>query len=225
MLRNLRLCAAVTALALVAALTAPSAFAHSRPVRFDPAPGAVLTAAPDKVTGWFTADIRRDPNWSFLHVTDAQGNRVDAGEATLTSDRLQMSVNLKPRLAAGRYLVSWRTWDDADGAIFGDCYAFFVGQAAADAAASAKTRLDGGRDCQRIDVSARDGTPTAGGTPQATSAAAATGDDENVDDEPGAVAAEGGGNKLDWWLVVPGIVGGLAVGLVGARMISGKARL
>ena len=46
-------------------------------VRFEPAPGAVLQAAPASVTGYFTSDIRRDPNWSFIQVTDAQGQRVE----------------------------------------------------------------------------------------------------------------------------------------------------
>ncbi|HEY7270696.1 MAG TPA: copper resistance CopC family protein, partial [Dehalococcoidia bacterium] len=135
--------------------------AHSRPVRFDPAPGAVLQSAPAQVSGWFTSDIKRDPNWSFIHVTDQQGNRVDAGDAQLSTDRRQMTVALKPGLAPGRYLVTWRTYDDSDGAIFGDCYTLFVGQAAADAAVSSQYRLDAGTDCQRIDVESNAGTPTA----------------------------------------------------------------
>src|ERR687898_930942 len=59
--------------------------AHSRPLRFDPAPGAVLQAAPASVTGYFTSDIPRDPNWSFIQVTDAQAQRVDTGETALNS--------------------------------------------------------------------------------------------------------------------------------------------
>ena len=109
--------------------------AHSRPIRFDPAPGAVLTAAPAQVTGWFTSDLRRDPNWNFLRVLGPGGQRVDTGEPILSADRLSMTVNLQPGLGPGRYLVTWRTWDDADGEIFGDCFTFFVGQEAADTAA------------------------------------------------------------------------------------------
>ncbi len=207
-----------TALAAVLALlTIPAALAHSRPVRFDPAPGAVLASAPEKVTGWFTAEVRRDPNWSFLHVTDRQGNRVDNGEATLSADRLQMSVSLKSGLGPGGYVVTWRTWDDGDGAIFGDCYAFFVGQPAADAAAAAKTRLDAGRDCQRIDVSAREATPVAGGTPQA-GAVASPDNEEESPVESTSLPREG--DKTDWWLLVPGLGAGLVVGLVGGWAIS-----
>src|SRR3990172_6660005 len=89
-------------LALAAAVfTIETVFAHSRPVRFDPAPGAVLTSAPERVTGWFTTALRRDSNWTFLKVMDAQGNRVDMGEATLSSDRKQMGVSLRPNLPPG----------------------------------------------------------------------------------------------------------------------------
>lgn len=135
--------------------------AHSRPVRFDPAASAILTAAPSQVTGWFTQPLRRDASWNFIHVINEQGARVDTGDISLSADRKQMSIALNSGLPTGRYLVNWRTWDDNDGAIFGDCYYFFVGQAAADAAVTANTRLDGGAACQRIDVSGREGTPVA----------------------------------------------------------------
>jgi methionine-rich copper-binding protein CopC len=203
--------AVATGIALAGILVfAVGAFAHSRPVRFDPAPGAVLQAAPSKVDGWFTAAIRRDPNWSFIKVTDSQGNHVETGDVTLSSDRLAMSVSLKPGLTAGRYLVTWRTWDDGDGAIFGDCFAFFVGQAAADQATSAKTRLDGGGSCERIDVSAKNGTPVPGSTPATTSA------DSGDEDMPSS--ADSGGSKVPWWTLVVGIGGGLLVGAIGGRL-------
>ena len=69
------------------------ASAHSRPVRFDPAPGAVLQASPAQVTGWFTSDIRRDPNWSFIQVKDAQGTRVDTGDSALSTDGINDAVS------------------------------------------------------------------------------------------------------------------------------------
>jgi methionine-rich copper-binding protein CopC len=195
------------------ALASGVVFAHSRPIRFDPAPGAVLQSAPAQVTGWFTADIRRDPNWSFIQVTDAQGNRVDAGEVQLSANRRQMSVALKSGLGPGRYLVTWRTYDDGDGAIFGDCYAFFVGQAAADAAIAANARLDGGGACQRIDVSAKNGTPVPGVT--ATAAPEAAHDDT----EATGGAGNGGGSDVPIWGLIVGIAGGLVVGAVGGRVL------
>ena len=147
--------------AISAIVFAGIASAHSRPVRFEPSPGQVLQAAPSQVSGWFTGELRRDPNWTFLHVTDAQGNRVDAGEAQFSSDRLQMTVPLKPALGPGRYLVTWRSFDDGDGAIFGDCFVFYVGQAAADQGLKDSQRLDGGgsRECARVDFEAATARP------------------------------------------------------------------
>jgi methionine-rich copper-binding protein CopC len=135
---------------LIAALLAVGYFtmaeAHSRPVRFDPAPGSVLSAAPAQITGWFTSDIRRDPG-SFIQVLDDSGAQVQAGDVQLSSDRRQMSVALNSSLGEGRYLVYWSTFDDEDGEVFSGCFTFFVGQAAADAAVSNGHALDGGGDC------------------------------------------------------------------------------
>jgi methionine-rich copper-binding protein CopC len=51
-LRNLRSVFVAVMLVLVAGgIAATQVFAHSRPLRFDPAPGAVLQASPASVTG------------------------------------------------------------------------------------------------------------------------------------------------------------------------------
>jgi methionine-rich copper-binding protein CopC len=195
------------------------ASAHSRPLRFDPAPGAVLQAAPAKIDGWFGSEIRRDPNWSFIHVTDASGTRVDTGESALSTNRLQQTATLKSGLGPGQYIVTWRTYDDGDGEIFGDCYTFFVGQAAADAAVAAKTRLDGGSKCDRIEISGKDGTPT----PQKVSAAATAAVMQDTGNDAGPTSDQtdsGGGrsSKLILGLVI-GAVAGIAIGGLGGRML------
>lgn len=133
-------------LLIVTALGAPDALAHSRPIRFDPAPGAVLSAAPAQVQGWFTSDIRRDED-SFIRVLDATGATVSSSEIVLSADRRQMTATLRPGLGPGRYLVHWSTHDDADDEVFAGCYVFFVGQAAADAAVAEARPLDGGAAC------------------------------------------------------------------------------
>ena len=211
-MRALKSAGIVIAASAVAMLFVQLASAHSRPIRFDPAPGAVLTAAPAQVTGWFTSDLRRDPNWNFIRVTGPNGQRVDTGEPILSADRLSMTVNLQSGLGPGRYLVTWRTWDDADGEIFGDCYTFFVGQEAANAAVAEKYRLDGGSQCERIEYDAGGGTPVPGQTP--------TPEGENHDE---GAASESGNGGLPGWAFVLGIGGGLAVGLVAGRLIGTKA--
>jgi methionine-rich copper-binding protein CopC len=216
-LPKLRTAVLAALLVLVASgVAATQVFAHSRPLRFEPAPGAIVAAAPVSVTGFFTSDIRRDPNWSFIHVEDAQGQRVDTGDSALSTDRLQMTATLKPGLAPGAYLVTWRTWDDADSEIFGDCYVFYVGQAAADAGISGKTRLDGGSKCQRIEVAAKAGTPTPAQLSKAlTPVAEAT----HAED---AHSDSGGSGKLIIGLVI-GVIGGAALGILGGRLVGKSA--
>jgi methionine-rich copper-binding protein CopC len=208
-------CLAATA---AVALTAQLASAHSRPIRFDPAPGTILNAAPAQVMGWFTQPLRRDPNWNFLQVTDAQGARVDTGEAVLSADRKQMTVSLRPGLGEGRYLVTWRTWDDNDGRIFGDCYAFFIGQAAADASISGNTRLDGGGTCGRIDISGTNGTPVAGGTPQATATPEDHADEGPTSSETPEESSSDDSDGVPAWALAAGVIGGIVVGGVGGRV-------
>jgi methionine-rich copper-binding protein CopC len=200
---------------LTGGVAATQVFAHSRPLRFDPAPGAVLQAAPASITGYFSSDIRRDPNWSFLQVTDAQGQRVDAGETTLSSDRLQMTTTLKSGLGPGSYLVTWRSWDDADGEIFGDCYVFYVGQAAADAGVTSKARLDGGSKCQRIEYAAKSGTPTPSKLEELLKPSVAGQEDHPHGEDSGP-------GKLLIGLAV-GLIGGGAAGIIGGRLVGRRA--
>lgn len=120
--------------------------AHSRPIRFTPAPGAVLETAPTSIQSWFTSDIRNVDD-SFIRVFDSANKRVDTGSIRLTTDRRQMSINLQSDLPGGSYLVYWSTFDDADDEVFAGCYIFFVGQAAANAAAAAGNPMDGGERC------------------------------------------------------------------------------
>lgn len=196
---------------LVAAVSVQSGLAHSRPIRFDPPPGAVLQAAPTQVSGWFTNPLRRDPDWNFLRVTNADGARVDTGEPILSQDRRQMTVNLQPNLPNGRYTVAWHAWDDNDGHILGDCYTFYIGQAAAEQGVMDRVRLDGGGNCVRTDISAHAGTPVPGVTPTANGHGAVAGETHADDDASNGVAV---------WVLMLGVAGGLFVGLIGGRLIS-----
>ena len=140
---------------------ASSVQAHSRPVRFDPAPGAVLNSGPTSITGWFTSDIRRTDE-SFIKLLDHDGTHVATGDVELSDDRRQMSVTLPSDLGEGRYVVHWSTFDDADGEVFSDCYAFFVGQAAADDAVEHGESLDAAADCPKDEEHSHDGDTTDG---------------------------------------------------------------
>lgn len=150
----------LAAIAAIGSLSfAGSAEAHSKPARFDPAPGSVLSAAPSEITGWFTNDIRRAED-SFIQVLDKDGANLATGETQLSTDRRQMSVALPGGLGEGRYIVYWSTLDDGDGDVFAGCYAFFVGQAAADDAIANGESLDAAADCPSMGEQVSDGGGT-----------------------------------------------------------------
>jgi methionine-rich copper-binding protein CopC len=190
----------LVALLIVQALPpfAGTALAHSRPVRFDPAPGAILTAAPANVQGWFSSEIRRVPD-SFLHILDGSGQRVDMGETQLSSDRRQMSVALRSGLPPGRYLVNWSANDDADGHTLAGCYVFFVGEAAAAASVSAGEPLDGGSRCPSV---------------------IAEEDEEAADGVESSHTEEGESGGVPVWVLAVGVIGGIVVGGVGGRVLA-----
>ncbi len=150
-MRNAKPIALLVTLAVFGSMALTSSVeAHSRPVRFDPAPGAVLEAAPASITGWFTSDIRRTDE-SFIKILDEGGVHITTGEVQLSNDRRQMSVTLPASLGEGRYVVHWSTFDDADGEVLRECYAFFVGQAAADEAVEHGESLDAAANCPAAD--------------------------------------------------------------------------
>ena len=139
----------ILSLALLGPLLAVSlASGHAAPERFDPAPGTVLSAAPQEAQGWFTQDVRRQEGASFIRVFDASGTQVDEGQPVVDdADRRHMSVNLNSGLEAGRYMVAWQTLSDEDGELDGGCYWFFVGQEAADKAHEEKLRINAPDGC------------------------------------------------------------------------------
>jgi methionine-rich copper-binding protein CopC len=195
-----RLLAALALVGVCLLASALPALAHSRPVRFDPAPGAILDAPPARIQGWFSTDIRRADD-SFIRVLDGSGQRVDSGDVTLSTNRRQMSVSLRAGLGPGRYLVHWSTLDDGDGDTFAGCYAFFVGNAAAESAISGGDPLDGGSLCPAV---------------------AETGEDENADMSATDEGEDDGSDVPIWGLVV-GIVAGVVVGGVGGRFLATRS--
>ncbi len=166
-------------------------------MRFDPSPGAVLDAAPAGVTGWFTSDSRRAEG-SFIEVLDRDGANVATGDVELSGDRRQMSVALQPNLGEGRFVVHWSTLDDADGEEFSDCFAFFIGQDAADEALQHGESLDAAAECPKGDAAAHD-------------------DDAAVE---GASGDDGG---IPAWTLVLAIGGGLVAGGFGMKLVGGRA--
>ncbi len=145
---------------LMALAAVTTVLGHAAPERFDPAPGAVLDAAPDRVDGWFTQDIRRQEDESFLRVYRVEadgslGERVDSDSTVIDDDdRRHMYVDLSTDAGPGEYAVAWQTLSDEDDELDGACYRFFVGREAADAAHQARSRIDVAGECPTAAVSA-----------------------------------------------------------------------
>jgi methionine-rich copper-binding protein CopC len=92
--------------ALLVALVAGVALAHSFLERAEPRAGSTLKAAPTEVRLRFTE--RLEPAFSTVRVTDEKGRRVDRGEAqTEPAAPRQLRVPLDP-IGPGRYAVHWR---------------------------------------------------------------------------------------------------------------------
>ena len=99
-----RLTIATLTVAALLASTGPI-FAHSFPKIATPAAGSSVQSAPTTVVINFTEAL--EPHFSSLQVFDAQGHRVDKGDAHLAPhDTKRFSVDLKP-LTPGTYKVVW----------------------------------------------------------------------------------------------------------------------
>jgi len=79
--------------------------AHAFPDHSDPRVGHTIDASPPVVRIWFDSDI--EPVFSTLQVEDADGKRVDQGDARVdTADGKLLEVNV-PTLPTGAYQVEW----------------------------------------------------------------------------------------------------------------------
>jgi methionine-rich copper-binding protein CopC len=201
--------ATIMAAGLLALAAVTTALGHAAPERFDPAPGAVLEATPERVDGWFVEDVRRQEGASFIKVFDADANQVDDGTPVIDdSDRRHAYVNLTPGLGEGRYMVAWQTLSDDDEELDGGCFWFFVGQAAADEAHQEALRINAAEDCP-VDIE---------------EASVIFGQQEG--ETQGEAAADGGGGSgVDTWVpIVVGIAVGAVTLLVGGGLGSIVAR-
>src|SRR3972149_6266511 len=138
------------AAALLAVVAVAVAFGHSQPVRFDPAPGQVLDAPPQRVDGWFTQAMRRSGEETSIVVhpvmEDAMLGDPVSGETVIDdSDRRHTYAELTGDLMPGQYVVSWSALSDEDDHPDSGCFRFFLGQDAADAAVQSGPHVRRGR--------------------------------------------------------------------------------
>jgi methionine-rich copper-binding protein CopC len=88
---------------LLLLLATGEATAHALLDHAEPRVGNTVAAAPHQVTLWFTQKL--EAAFSTVTVTNAAGERVDAGKARVSGN--QMSISLRPG-GAGTYHVTWR---------------------------------------------------------------------------------------------------------------------
>ena len=84
-------------------LTTGAAHAHAFLDHAEPRVGNKVAAPPREVTLWFTQKL--EAAFSTMTVTNAAGQRVDAGKTRVSGS--QMSVSLRPG-GTGTYHVNWR---------------------------------------------------------------------------------------------------------------------
>jgi methionine-rich copper-binding protein CopC len=85
------------------ALFGSVADAHAFLDEADPRVGSTVRAAPREVTLRFTQDL--EPAFSSVTITDAAGQRVDAGKPTFSGNIIRVPLH---EIGAGRYRVTWR---------------------------------------------------------------------------------------------------------------------
>lgn len=93
----------LAALALTVALPA---MAHTRMERSVPAADSIVSAAPPRITLWFSE--RLEPAFSKVQVLDAADQPIDEDDSQVSAEggkQIEVSV---PALAPGKYRVHWR---------------------------------------------------------------------------------------------------------------------
>jgi copper resistance protein C len=88
---------------LLLLLTAGEASAHAELDRAEPRVGNKVASPPRVVTLWFTQKL--EPAFSTITVTNAAGERIDAGKTRVSGS--QMSISLRAG-GSGTYRVNWR---------------------------------------------------------------------------------------------------------------------
>jgi copper resistance protein C len=85
------------------ALFGSAAGAHAFLDEADPRVGSTVRAAPREVTLHFTQDL--EPAFSSVTITDASGQRVDAGKPSVSGNVMRVPLR---QIGAGNYRVRWR---------------------------------------------------------------------------------------------------------------------
>lgn len=127
--------AAIAALALAALMPGGDAVAHAAYASSEPAFGAVLERAPERISLTFSQELFRREGANAIEWAAADGGEAgdfsDAGEVEISNaDRRTMSVALRGGAdwGEGRFVVRWRNLSADDGDADGGEFPFYVGR-------------------------------------------------------------------------------------------------
>lgn len=127
--------AAIAALALAALMPGGDAAAHAAYASSEPAFGAVLERAPERISLTFSQELFRREGANAIEWAAADGGEAgdfsDAGEVEISNaDRRTMSVALPAGgdWGEGRFVVRWRNLSADDGDADGGEFPFYVGR-------------------------------------------------------------------------------------------------
>ncbi|MEC3955534.1 copper resistance protein CopC [Nocardia sp. CDC153] len=105
-------------------LGAATASAHAVLVGSDPAYGAMVDHAPDRVSITFDEPVTAAPN--AVTVTDRDGERVDTGNAETSNGGRTIALRLRSGTPEGTYLLGWSLLS-ADGHVVAGSIVFGIG--------------------------------------------------------------------------------------------------
>lgn len=88
--------------AVLLLLGSVAAGAHAFLDHAEPRVGSTVGTAPRELTLWFTQDL--EPAFSTVTVTDASGQRVDAGNPSISDNVMRVPLR---SIAPGTYKVTW----------------------------------------------------------------------------------------------------------------------
>lgn len=129
--------AAIAALAAAALMPAGDAAAHAAYASSEPAFGAVLERAPERISLTFSQELFRREGANAIEWAAADGGEAgefsDAGEVEIgNADRRTMSVALpadgRGGWGEGRFVVRWRNLSADDGDADGGEFPFYIGR-------------------------------------------------------------------------------------------------
>jgi methionine-rich copper-binding protein CopC len=93
-----------------------------------PGPGQVLRVSPASVDIYTKRPTSPDPSETQVIVQNHDSQRVDLGDAAVDpADHRHFHVSLPPNLAPGRYIVTFKTMEEAGYDPDGGQFAFYVG--------------------------------------------------------------------------------------------------